>query len=130
MTQTSRSRVASGVPRITVPAAIMPTGLNRSRTNDTASCKARSFLSRSFGKVHTYSIGMNRESLFRVVLCAIIGSLENDDLSRAVIRAAGPKDADAVWAILEPVIRTAETYALPQGMTREDALAYWFSLAH
>jgi RimJ/RimL family protein N-acetyltransferase len=46
------------------------------------------------------------------------------------IRAAGPEDADAVWAILEPVIRTGETYALPQDMTREDALAYWFSPAH
>src|SRR5215831_11722667 len=36
----------------------MPTGLNRSRTNDTASCKARSYLSGSFGKLHTYSIGV------------------------------------------------------------------------
>ena len=47
-----------------------------------------------------------------------------------VIRAAGPEDTDAVWAILEPVIRTGETYALPQAMKREDALAYWFSPAH
>jgi ribosomal protein S18 acetylase RimI-like enzyme len=47
-----------------------------------------------------------------------------------IIRAAGPKDADAVWAILEPVIRAGETYALPQEMKREDALAYWFSPAH
>lgn len=47
-----------------------------------------------------------------------------------VIRAAGPDDADAVWAILGPVIRAGETYALPQDMTREDALAYWFSPGH
>src|SRR5262245_6100783 len=47
-----------------------------------------------------------------------------------VIRAAGPEDADGVWAILEPVIRAGETYALPQDMTRKDALAYWFSPAH
>jgi hypothetical protein len=45
-----------------------------------------------------------------------------------VIRTARPQDADAVWAILEPVIRDGETYALPQDMTREDALACWFSL--
>jgi hypothetical protein len=30
--------------------------------------------------------------------------------SSPVIRAAGPEDADAVWAILEPVIRAGETY--------------------
>src|SRR2546428_188610 len=53
MTQRSRSLAASGVPRTMVPAAIMPTGLNRSRTNDTASRKARSYLSGSFGKLQT-----------------------------------------------------------------------------
>jgi hypothetical protein len=47
-----------------------------------------------------------------------------------IIRDAGPEDADPVWTILEPVIRTGETYALPQDMTPEAALAYWFSPAH
>ena len=47
-----------------------------------------------------------------------------------MIRAAGPQDADALWAILEPVIRGGETYALPQDMTRQDALSYWFSRGH
>jgi len=34
-------------------------------------------------------------------------------------------DADAIWAVLEPVIRAGETYALDRAMPREAALAYW-----
>lgn len=41
------------------------------------------------------------------------------------IRPATPDDRDAIWRILEPVIRVGETYALPRDMTRDDALAYW-----
>jgi ribosomal protein S18 acetylase RimI-like enzyme len=36
-------------------------------------------------------------------------------------------DSDAIWGILEPVIRAGETYALGRDLTREQALAYWFS---
>ncbi|MTW17258.1 GNAT family N-acetyltransferase [Rhodoplanes serenus] len=46
------------------------------------------------------------------------------------IRPATPDDHDALWGILEPVIRAGETYPLPRDMTREDALAYWLSPAH
>jgi ribosomal protein S18 acetylase RimI-like enzyme len=42
-----------------------------------------------------------------------------------MIRAACPDDASSIWAILEPVIRAGETYALPRDMTREQAIAYW-----
>lgn len=41
------------------------------------------------------------------------------------IRPARPQDADALWNILEPVIREGETYALDRDMEREAALAYW-----
>ncbi|SNT12952.1 Protein N-acetyltransferase, RimJ/RimL family [Sphingomonas laterariae] len=41
------------------------------------------------------------------------------------IRPAEDRDNDAIWAILEPVIRAGETYALPRDMSRADALAYW-----
>jgi ribosomal protein S18 acetylase RimI-like enzyme len=41
-----------------------------------------------------------------------------------------PEDSDAIWAILEPVIRAGETYALDRDLTREQALAYWFSAGH
>lgn len=34
-------------------------------------------------------------------------------------------DEDAVWSVLEPIIRAGETYALPADMSREAALAYW-----
>lgn len=47
-----------------------------------------------------------------------------------MIRLATQGDHDAVWAILEPVIRDGETYTLDRDMTREQALAYWFSPGH
>jgi ribosomal protein S18 acetylase RimI-like enzyme len=43
------------------------------------------------------------------------------------IRAATENDQDAIWAMLEPVIRAGEVFALPVEMSREDALAYWFA---
>jgi ribosomal protein S18 acetylase RimI-like enzyme len=46
------------------------------------------------------------------------------------VRPAGSGDADAVWKILEPVIRAGETYTLPRDMTREQALVYWFAPAN
>jgi len=47
------------------------------------------------------------------------------------IRRAHPDaDGEVVWAILEPMIREGETYALPRDMTRDDALAYWFAASN
>ena len=42
-----------------------------------------------------------------------------------LIRPARREDADAVWAIIGPVIRAGETYALDRELDREAALAYW-----
>lgn len=47
-----------------------------------------------------------------------------------MVRAARPNDKDAIWAILEPVIRAGETYTLPRDMGCEAALAFWFSGGH
>lgn len=47
-----------------------------------------------------------------------------------MIRPARQSDADALWRILEPVIRAGETYPLPRDLSRQDALAYWLSPAH
>jgi ribosomal protein S18 acetylase RimI-like enzyme len=47
-----------------------------------------------------------------------------------VIRAATASDSEAIWKILQPVIRGGDTYTLPQEMNRGDALAYWNSPAH
>jgi len=46
------------------------------------------------------------------------------------IRTATPADREAIWSILEPVIRAGDTYPLPRDMSREDALAYWFAPGH
>ena len=42
-----------------------------------------------------------------------------------LIRRATRDDDDAVWTILEPIIRAGETYALPRDMQRDAALG-WF----
>jgi hypothetical protein len=44
---------------------------------------------------------------------------------RMNIRQAQISDADAIWAIIEPVIRAGETYALPRNMSKAEALEYW-----
>jgi GNAT superfamily N-acetyltransferase len=40
------------------------------------------------------------------------------------------EDADALWRILEPVIRAGETYALPKDWSRDEALRYWCAPSH
>jgi ribosomal protein S18 acetylase RimI-like enzyme len=42
-----------------------------------------------------------------------------------VIRLFEPRDRDAVWGIMEDVIRDGETCAIPMEATREEALAFW-----
>jgi ribosomal protein S18 acetylase RimI-like enzyme len=44
-----------------------------------------------------------------------------------LIRPTTDGDANAIWAIMEPIIRAGETYTLPRDMNKEAALAYWFS---
>jgi L-amino acid N-acyltransferase YncA len=51
-------------------------------------------------------------------------------LSAMKIRAATANDSDAIWKILEPVIRGGDTYTLPANMKREEALAYWNAAGH
>jgi L-amino acid N-acyltransferase YncA len=46
------------------------------------------------------------------------------------IRPTKPEDVEAVWSILEQVIRGGEVFALPRDLSKTDALAYWFSPAH
>jgi L-amino acid N-acyltransferase YncA len=47
-----------------------------------------------------------------------------------LIREATRRDDEAIWRILEPMLRAGETYTLPREMSREEALAYWFSRGH
>jgi len=49
------------------------------------------------------------------------------ELAEMHIRPATDRDDDAIWKIMEPIIRAGETYALPRDMSREAALAYWRS---
>lgn len=47
-----------------------------------------------------------------------------------IIREARPEDRESIWRIIGPVIRASETYALPNDMAEDDALAYWLSPSH
>ncbi len=40
---------------------------------------------------------------------------------------ATESDRDAIWEILEPMIRAGGTYTLPQDMGKQQALEYWFA---
>jgi L-amino acid N-acyltransferase YncA len=44
-----------------------------------------------------------------------------------LIRLATAADANALWAIMEPVLRAGETYCLPRDTNKASALAYWLS---
>jgi L-amino acid N-acyltransferase YncA len=43
------------------------------------------------------------------------------------IHPATESDRDAIWEILEPMIREGETYTLPRDMSKQQALEYWFA---
>ncbi len=43
------------------------------------------------------------------------------------IHPATDSDRDAIWEILEPMIRSGETYTLPRDMSKQQALEYWFA---
>jgi ribosomal protein S18 acetylase RimI-like enzyme len=58
---------------------------------------------------------------------AILGRVDDAAIT---IRLAEPRDLDAIWNILEPTIRAGETYTLPRDLTRDGALAYWFTPGH
>lgn len=47
-----------------------------------------------------------------------------------LIRAATSADRSAIWAILEPIVREGETYAIPVEWTEAESLGYWFAPRH
>ncbi|MEL7343495.1 MAG: GNAT family N-acetyltransferase [Pseudomonadota bacterium] len=46
------------------------------------------------------------------------------------IRAAEPDDSDALWAMLEPVFRAGDTYAIDPDISRPEAVAMWLGASH
>lgn len=46
------------------------------------------------------------------------------------VREVKLEDADAIWRILEPMVRAGETYPLPREMNKDEALAYWMGTDH
>jgi ribosomal protein S18 acetylase RimI-like enzyme len=51
-------------------------------------------------------------------------------MSSIIIRPAAEDDAAAIWAILQPVIASGESYALPRNLERDAALAFWMAPSH
>ena len=43
-----------------------------------------------------------------------------------LVRRASRRDDDAIWRIMEPIIRAGETYPLASDMSKADALDYWY----
>src|SRR6266568_3964336 len=63
----------------------------------------------------------------------IAASDDDDDmpiLGKLNIRPAQSGDLEAIWSILEPVIRAGDTYTLPRSLSRDAALSYWLSNEH
>ena len=48
------------------------------------------------------------------------------DASQLNIRPAAQADRDAIWNIFHEIVAAGDTYAFDPGMSREEALAYWF----
>ncbi len=46
------------------------------------------------------------------------------------IRPATRQDDEAIWRVIEPMIRAGETYPLPRGLGKAQALAYWHAPEH
>lgn len=47
-----------------------------------------------------------------------------------MIRPAIASDADAIWTILEPIVRVGETYTLRRDLSRNELLAFWMASGH
>lgn len=58
----------------------------------------------------------------------VLPACENEGM--LTIRRAEPRDADAIWKILEPLVRAGEVFTLPRNLDREDGLRYWLSPEH
>jgi L-amino acid N-acyltransferase YncA len=48
------------------------------------------------------------------------------DASQINIRPAAHADCDAIWNIFHEIVAAGDTYAFDPGMSRGEALAYWF----
>ena len=46
------------------------------------------------------------------------------------IRLARQHDSEAIWKVIQPVIRAGETFALPRDFNEADALAWWMGSDH
>ena len=46
------------------------------------------------------------------------------------IRPANSQDIDAIWAILKPIFRAGDTYAIDQDITQNAAIAFWAKGTH
>lgn len=51
-------------------------------------------------------------------------------MSSLTIRKSTSGDRDALWTIMEPIIRAGETYALPTDWDKDIALNYWCDPTH
>ena len=51
------------------------------------------------------------------------------DILPFVLSLATEADRDAIWNIFHEIVAAGDTYAFDPGISREEALAYWFGAA-
>ena len=51
-------------------------------------------------------------------------------LAERIMRAVAPEDDTVLWAMLKPVFRAGDTYAIDPAISRADALAFWCGGTH
>ncbi|WFE74497.1 GNAT family N-acetyltransferase [Roseinatronobacter sp. S2] len=56
--------------------------------------------------------------------------MSKTDTGGVHLRPATSADHPALWAMLEPVFRAGDTYAIDPAISREDALAWWCAGTH
>jgi hypothetical protein len=56
--------------------------------------------------------------------------MESWQNTEMLIRPVAAGDGDAIWAIMEPIVRAGETYTLTRDMDKKSALTYWLSAEH
>ncbi|SDP38115.1 L-amino acid N-acyltransferase YncA [Arthrobacter sp. ok909] len=62
-------------------------------------------------------------------MAAVSATTEHDAAGSWTIRAARPEDWAGIWAILEPVIRSGETFTWDRDTTEDEARGRWFKQA-
>ena len=121
MVMTLRSVWVAGARKQSTSSWMMPTRITRRRKRPVP--KSSSHLEMKVMAAETMPRAIRKD--MRGASGHTILVLWRRQVDRVLIRPFKNDDARNVWAMLEPVIRAGETYALPRDMPKAAALTYW-----